>query len=316
MGAFAKTDVDLSGYIDGKDFEFGCKVAINVLGNQWTSIHLFDNDNAAAGGDTRGDSRLGMHIEGLSSPWACMIYYGTGAGQQSIAIDANHYPALNPYDKSVEHEFRFTSTPGEGGTNSFELFIDGVEITDGLTAYNGSDIAPDSMPYYFNGSQLRIGIVGIMPTDKNAGALYDDVYVKVFPKLTYEQWVADDTGLTVGVNDARTDNPDSDSMDNLLEYALGGDPLVNDDATILPVLQFPNATTLEYIYRRRNDAIIRSLTYDLQAKGDLVIDPWASTGGAFESGTNTINAEFDMITNSTDITTTTGLFLNLEVTGN
>ncbi len=304
---FANMDVDLSSHIEGQNFELGCKVAINIPDETWTSFHLFDNDNAAAGGDTRGDSRLGMHIPGASEPWACIVYFGAGAAQESLGIDPSWYPALAGYDKADEHEFRFVSTAGTGGTNSFELFIDGVEIFDGVTAG-----LPDSQPYYFNGNQLRIGIVGVMATDKTKGALYDDIYLKVFPKLTYEQW-AEDKGLTEGVNDARTDNPDSDSMDNLLEYALGGDPLVDDDAAILPVLQFPDAATMEYIYRRRNDAAARGLVYDFKTKDDLVVDSWTSRGDS-ETGTNAVSAEIDEITNSVDITEDSEMFLNLEVT--
>jgi len=312
-GAFANMDADVSSYIEGKDFELSCKVAVLTPGGEWTSFHLFDNDNAEGGGDSRGDSRLGMHIPGLDQPWACILYYGTGAAQQTQAIDPNWYAGLAGYDKSQEHTFQFVSIAGPGGTNSCEVFIDGVEITD--NAASGGN-APDSLPYYFNGDQLRIGLVGIMPdnNNKNNGALYDDIYLKVLKGNTYEDWVADDTNLTPGANDGRTDDPDGDLMDNLLEYALGGDPLVDDAASILPMTDYSVADTINYVFRRRVDAASRGLTYDVLVNTNGLQLAWVNVGNAFETGTALITTEIEAVTNTLDITEINPGFMNLQVT--
>ena len=308
-GAFLIPSIDFASHLLGEEFEFSFKIAVDIIGGEWSSIYLCDED-----GKDRGDSRLGMYVPGNDQPWDAIVYYGTNGSQTIMAIDCEWFPALSPYDKTQEHTFQFISTPGPGGTNSFELYIDGVEITDGVTD-NGTWIMPDSFEYYFDNTNRFIGIVGVMPTtDGTQKALYDDIYLKVVEGTTYEDWVAD-WGLT-GSDTNRTADIEPDGMDNLLEYALGGNPLVDDAASIMPGLQFPDSTTLEYIYRRRNDAAARGLTYDLQAKGDLVADPWTTTGGAYETGTSVIDVEFDAVTNSADITGTPELFLNLEVTEN
>ncbi len=306
--AYLATDVDLGSYILGKDFELSCKVAVNTPGGEWTSFYLDDED-----GKDRGNSRLGMYIPGTAQPWACVLYYGTGAAQTIKPIDPAWYAGLAGYDKTQEHTFKFVSTAGTGGTNSYEVFIDGVEITD--SAASGGN-APDSLPYYFDKDVRKIAIVGSIPdgTDQTNGAFYDDVYLKVIKGASYEDWVADDTGLTPGVNDGRADDPDGDLMDNLLEYALGGDPLVDDAATILPLTDYSVTDSISYVFRRRVDASARRLTYDVLLNVDGLQLPWTNVSNAYETGSSLINTDFEAVTNTFDISTADFGFVNLEVT--
>ena len=296
---------DFGGHLANKDFKFSFKLTTETTGGEWTAIYLYDETSA----DGRGDSRLGMHVQGLAEPWACVVYRGTGAGQQTYPIDPAWYPALAGYDKTQEHTFEYISTAGTGGTNTFELFIDGVEIFDGTTAG-----MPDAVPYYFDGAERRIGIIGIMPDDITKGVYIDDLYLEVFKGNTYADWVADDTGLTEGANDARTDDPDGDKMDNLLEYALGGDPLVDDAVTILPVSDYSVADSISYVFRRRIDASTRGLTYDVLVNLDGLELPWINKGSTLESGSAIISPEFEAVTNTLDITGNPAGFLNLKVT--
>lgn len=304
--AFVNLDADLQSHLQGKDFEFSFKAACKIDGTQWSSIYLYDGTQDA-GQDERGSSRFGMYIPGVADAWACVVYHGTGAAQELHGIDPNWYPDLIPYDKTQEHTFLFVSTAGAGGMNTYELFIDGVEIFDGVTAG-----LPDEVPYYFNGSQRRIGIVGVMPNNPAKGCLYDDVYVKLIKGITYADWVMDDTGLTAGVNDARTDDPDLDGMDNLLEYVLGGNPLFGDAATTLPTLE-ATPDVLEYIYNRRNDAVTRGLTYGLLMNTSGLQFAWTNVGSSFETGSTVIDAEFDSVTNIVPIVGKDLGFVNLEV---
>jgi hypothetical protein len=60
--------------------------------------------------------------------------------------------------------------------------------------------------------------------------------VKPAPPTTFEAWAADPArGLTDGVNDGPLDDPDFDGFSNLLEFALGGEPMVSSQA-IRPML--------------------------------------------------------------------------------
>jgi len=108
---------------------------------------------------------------------------------------------------------------------------------------------------------------------------------------------------------------ESDGLDNLSEYALGGNPLVDDAATYGLVTTSIDTDNWDSVYRRRVDAADRGLAYDLQYKLDLILDPaWTSTGGTGET-TNTTDSAFDVVTNSISITGLDRAFLNLEITG-
>lgn len=90
---------------------------------------------------------------------------------------------------------------------------------------------------------------------------------------------------------------DSDGMNNLVEYALGGNPNTNDASTILPDSEF-TADWITYVYTRRRDAAERGLNYGLFYTSDLAsTNPWIDGGGAWETGTNTIGQDFESITN-------------------
>ena len=66
--------------------------------------------------------------------------------------------------------------------------------------------------------------------------------VPIGPALSpYESWLADPAqGLTAGVNDGSLDDPDKDGISNLLEFTLGGAPMMSSQA-ILPALSKPGA---------------------------------------------------------------------------
>ena len=65
----------------------------------------------------------------------------------------------------------------------------------------------------------------------------------------YDIWAADPAqGLTAGVNDGPNDDPDKDGIVNLMEFALGGNPM-SAASSILPTLAKP-ATTWVFAYDR------------------------------------------------------------------
>ena len=147
-------NADMARYIVGEDFEFSFKVAKPEAGGL-TSIFLFDGTDS---GDRRGDSHFGMYIDGTAG-WACVLYKGTGATPELDIVVTSEIGGS--YDTVDEHTFQFISHAGTGETNTYDLVIDGVEVRTGL-------------PYYFDGPERRIGMVGSM---NSAGALYDDISI-------------------------------------------------------------------------------------------------------------------------------------------
>ncbi len=116
----------------------------------------------------------------------------------------------------------------------------------------------------------------------------------------FEIW-AEGFGLT-GSDAAPDFDYEPDGMDNLTEYAIGGDPTIDDASTVLPesgIAEDAGTNWLYYVHNERTDDA--SLTFTVQLKEDLVYDPaWVTTGVEFvgESG---IVADFKSVTNRTDL---------------
>ena len=131
------------------------------------------------------------------------------------------------------------------------------------------------------------------------------------------EWVASyGLGDTNGTG-ALAFDVEPDGMDNLTEYALGGNPTSNDAASILPTFGITDAgggsNVMDYIYNRRLDAALRGLTYGLNQSTNL-LSGWGDVGTAYETGSAGIDLYFESVTNSVPVTTDEG-FISLEIQG-
>ena len=125
-------------------------------------------------------------------------------------------------------------------------------------------------------------------------------------------------GLT-NANDIALDlDFELDGLDNLTEYALGGNPTTNDAASINPTFSGPvnigGTNVMEYVYSRRLDHIDRGLIYGLTVTtSDLILNNWTPIGTLYETGSGPIDVDFESVTNEIPTDTPIG-FVNLEVT--
>ncbi len=85
----------------------------------------------------------------------------------------------------------------------------------------------------------------------------------------FASWI-DDFGLAVADQDP-TDDPDNDGMDNLLEFALNGNPSVSDPS-IMPDLVV-TLTAFEFTYQRRDDSVAPETTQTFQWGTTLATRP-------------------------------------------
>lgn len=107
-------------------------------------------------------------------------------------------------------------------------------------------------------------------------------------------------GLTPGVNDGPSDNPDGDSKDNLMEYATGGDPMTADASVANTWLVEDGLTTWFYhVHDERQDDT--SLSYEVGLKENLQYSPSWTNAGLIEVGTTMGPGLFKSVTNVTDI---------------
>jgi hypothetical protein len=86
--------------------------------------------------------------------------------------------------------------------------------------------------------------------------------------------------LTLGVNDGVLDDPDRDGISNLLEFVLGGAPMVASQSILPTLRRSGNAWVFEY---HRNDlSISPATTQAVEYGSDLV--GWTSLGVPLVSG--------------------------------
>jgi len=126
--------------------------------------------------------------------------------------------------------------------------------------------------------------------DAQAGAII------VTPTSQLNDWLGD---YTLGSDTNYQDDADGDLVDNLSEYAFGGEPDNAADQGNTPVQsQLSGATNvIEYIYFERDDAATRGLLSILTVGTDLVYTNWAD-GSGYEVGSGASDVSgYNAITN-------------------
>ncbi len=120
-----------------------------------------------------------------------------------------------------------------------------------------------------------------------AGLMIDDVQINnwvsaspVTPESLYADWL-NGYQPALGANTNLTDNPDNDALNNLYEYAVGGNPTNAADAgyaSSYAATQDSGTNYIEYVYYKRDDAEARGLGYYLELTDNLTIPAWTNAG--------------------------------------
>jgi hypothetical protein len=110
---------------------------------------------------------------------------------------------------------------------------------------------------------------------------------------------------SLGTDIAMTDNPDGDLLDNLAEYAFGGDPTDASDQGYAPeksIVSTGGMNYLHYIYARHSNYADRGLIYSIEINDDLAYGTWTNSGYTVEGvGENVFGSGFDAVTNQIPI---------------
>ncbi len=203
---------------------------------------------------------------------------GTGFGQNDPSYAANS-AALNVRANPPDSLFLHGSADTTIEHGQSEWFADAIKAEGGTAE---ALIYRDEVHAFFN-----IGWTMHLPTMHASGEHLRRVF-----NLGYSNW-AQAHGLSEG---AQGDD-DGDSLSNLCEYGLGGDPTDPADTGIRPVFE-QSGETMRYIHVRRT-AADSGITYSLELTDNLVSNVWENAGfiksvaqdqgGAFESVTNEIS---------------------------
>lgn len=143
----------------------------------------------------------------------------------------------------------------------------------------------------------------------------DGETLQVRTATAVESWRVEHFGLTGNTGDAANlANPDHDAANNLVEFALGGNPMDDADTGEIPeyhLREEGEAKFFEYVYARRRDAAAQGLSYQVQVVSDLLSGSW-SHRGVSETGTAVIDDTFEAVTNRIAADAAAG-FVRLEI---
>ena len=217
----------------------------------------------------------------------------TGANIVYVELRHNADLLLNNAAANFEAGTAYTfSVSGAGSSYTIEITeAGGSTVLNPITAWSPAAI-------------LSGGYAGLLAPDGNLDlevvpdVIFDNFNLTVsVPESaqTFEGWMGE---YDVGTETAMTDDYDGDGMNNLTEYALGGDPSVYDAGAVLPLSVADTGNGLiVYVYDRRLDASTRGLTYRLEVDSNLLANTW-TTNGVTEVGAEMLDAEFEAVTNT------------------
>lgn len=238
------------------------------------------------------------------------------------------------------------------GANTLSMFVNDYDTQ--FVEYTGLDGATYSLPansaaYWLNGDLVMMtsdvltneyitmdledptadGLVG--NTEDNLGKfgfysgssetdlnyVFDNVLITTNLLVdTYEEWISLFPAL--GANTNYLDDGEAgggDGVDNLSEYAYGGNPTVDDAASILPTYNVGmdgGSNWLNYVYLRRDNASAFGLTYTVYSDTDLVTG--TMTTPTEEAGsTMSATSGIDVVTNRVSISASPQAFMQLQI---
>lgn len=139
---------------------------------------------------------------------------------------------------------------------------------------------------------LYVSFAGDAGGDGYLNAMRIDVFI---PELGYAEWSTNFPGFT---GDRHGDD-DGDGLDNLAEFALGGNPTNAAETGFEPSFSRSSAggtSVFTYVYARRSGTTV--LNYRLELTSNLVSGTWSDTGYTTAPTAGVLNADFEAVTNT------------------
>jgi M6 family metalloprotease-like protein len=180
-----------------------------------------------------------------------------------------------------------------------------------LTLSLSGNATEHSMEHSITEMQIDFADAAFTGDDALSVAGSEQLISVVFNNLyDYDQWSLS-YGL-VGEDAASTADIEPDGMNNLCEYALGGNPTNSDAASVLPVfdiLQDDGSNWFYYVHNERIDDI--TLIYTVQSRTNLVSGTWQTTNVEFV-GESSISDNTKSVTNRIGVDNTGFIQLQIE----
>jgi len=199
-------------------------------------------------------------------------------------------------ESGIQYEFQMYYSEFDDDNNFlFERDSGGNSYTNGALFSKGDTSAVISMP------QDNIGLGGV---NDMTFFLQGTVISSSDP---YDDWAAGYPGFTD--TDLESD-PEGDGLNNLMEYALNGDPTANDAASVKPAVSTDGSWFVHVHTERVGDATL-SYAVELDQNANLPSASWATTGIEYVDE-SAVSGDYKSVTNRTD-NTDSQEFIRLQV---
>jgi hypothetical protein len=204
----------------------------------------------------------------------------------ALGTDSIAMVATTGSDASGSVEYLFTCTAGGGNSSGWQA----------SASYTNSGLSADTQYSYTVQMHDSLGNTGTVSAAASAttDAAPYDIWASLYPTLS---------------NTAPDWDEEPDGMDNLMEYALGGNPTNSDAASIRPVFEV-RGDVFSYIYRRQSPKD-PALTYEVLSSTDLIDGPITNT--TLEVGVSGVSNGFELVTNAVSTATEPQQFMGLKV---
>lgn len=198
----------------------------------------------------------------------------------------------------------------QANQRTFNVYLEGSEILNNFDIYA---TAGNKTAYTHEAVvTLNDGVMDVRLQQITSRAIISAIEIEPTLPDLYLAWT---TGYNLtGTNAAYEVDFDADGISNLGEYALGGNPTINDAAQILPtagIAEDGGTNWFNYIYNRRRDTAARQLTYEVLATTNLVSNAW--TNNTEEAGSGILDADFESVTNRVSTDEESQRFLKLKI---
>jgi alpha-galactosidase len=222
---------------------------------------------------------LGMSDEGYHWNWNAESYFNIGERMGKAMM------AMNPPVPSSARDiltFNFPGLPAStfSGTNINVTVPHGTDVSALAPVFTLSPLATCSP---VSGAVRNFATPQSYTVTAQDGSTQTYTVTVTASPSPFNIWAADPAqGLTAGLNDGPKDDPDHDTIVNLMEFALGGAPMVSDPS-ILPELMKSPGGVWSFEYERSDLALPPATTQVVEYGDDLtgwtpVIIPATSSG--------------------------------------
>lgn len=302
-GATAVADIDASGNLTG--------ITITNPGVDYTNITV-----SLSGGGIGNTGAIGGSASFIPNVSGGMSFTGVGT---TTLTGVNTYTGNSTVNSGttlvLADNAALKFVPGENGvcnkvTGSGSAYLYGdftIDLSGAAVASGNTWTLVDTSARNFD--PLLFTVTGFTEVSSGVHQLVDGVNTWTFSESTgaltltvaapsgYAAWTVS-KGLTAGVNDGTTQDPDKDGLNNLLEFVLDGDPLASSTG-VAPVAT-RSGSNLILTFKRRDDSEAE-VALIVETSASLTTGSWTTfaTIGATDGANYTVtenNADPDLIT--------------------